>query len=332
MINTGVIGAAGYSGIELIKLLLSHPGAEIKKLYGDSSAGLRIEEIHPSLRNMISMEIEKLSDASLDDLELVFVALPSGASFDAVSRAHERGIKVIDIGGDFRLKNKEEYRKYYKHNHAASSLLSKSVYGLSEWNKTEIASASIVANPGCYPTSVLLPLIPLLKNDIIKEDFVSIVSFSGTSGAGKSVVQNMLFSEVNENVRAYKVGDHQHIPEIRLYLEKFSGKAADFSFVPHLLPVTRGIYTTIHARVREKISEEAVAAAFASSYGNSKFIRLLAPAIPEMKDVLYTNFCDIGFKLTENNMLVVISTIDNLVSSARAFNAFTFIFNLSDME
>jgi N-acetyl-gamma-glutamyl-phosphate reductase len=316
MRSIGIVGAAGYSGVELIKLLLAHPEVEIVGLYGQSSAGHRIEEVHPSLGKMISMEIEKLNGDSLGDIDLVFTALPSGQSFDAVSLAHSRGIKVIDLGGDFRLKDLLEYKQYYKHDHTAQDLLEKAVYGLSEWNEDAIASASIVSNPGCYPTSVLLPLIPLLKKNVIRGDFLSIVSYSGTSGAGKSVIQNMIFSEVNESVRAYKVGTHQHIPEIRLYLEKFSGREGIFSFVPHLLPVTRGIYTTIHAKLQDGIGEESVAEAFSSVYGGSRFIRLLTPGIPEMKDVLYTNFCDISFKLTQNNMLVVFSTLDNLVKGA----------------
>ena len=316
MRNIGIVGAAGYSGVELIKLLLNHPEAEIKKLFGHSTVGSRINEIHPSLRNMISLEIEKFSAEALNELDLIYVALPSGQTFDVVAQAYTAGVKVVDIGGDFRLKNTDEYKKYYKHEHAAVELLNKSVYGLSEWNEDQIANAEIVANPGCYPTSVLLPLIPLLKESLIDESFISIVSYSGTSGAGKSVTQNMIFSEVNESVRAYKVGNHQHIPEIKQSLEMFTNSSPSFSFVPHLLPVTRGIYTTIHVKVKHGVGEETVSQAYASSYDSKPFIRLVNPSVPEMKDVAYTNFCDVGFKLIENNMLVVMSTIDNLVKGA----------------
>jgi len=316
MIKVGIVGAAGYSSAELIKLLLSHPEVEITKLFGHSTVGSRIDETHPSLRNMISLEIEKFLPDSLNGLDTIFVALPSGQAFEAVSAAYEKGVKVIDIGGDFRLKNKNEYEKYYKHEHTAVNLLNEVVYGLSEWNKNEIAHAKIVSNPGCYPTSILLALIPLMKNKMIDESFISIVSYSGTSGAGKSLTQNMLFSEVNESVRAYKVGNHQHIPEIKLYLEKFSGQNSNFSFVPHLLPVTRGIYTTIHAKAKNGINEQKIKETYSSYYQNEPFIRLIKPSIPEMKDVLHTNFCDMSFILNENNTLVAFSTIDNLVKGA----------------
>ena len=316
MISVGIAGAAGYSGVELIKLLLNHPEVEISKLFGHSTVGSKIEKIHPSLRNMISLEIEKFSADALNGLDLIFIALPSGQTFEVVAQANAAGVKVIDIGGDFRLKNIDEYKKYYKHEHEAVDLLYKSVYGLSEWNEDNISNAEIVANPGCYPTSVLLPLIPLLMKGLIDESFVSIVSYSGTSGAGKSVTQNMIFSEVNESVRAYKVGNHQHIPEIKQSLQMFANSTPDFSFVPHLLPVTRGIYTTINVKVKPGISEEIITEAYKSSYDAKPFIRLTNPDIPEMRDVAYTNFCDIGFKIIENNMLVVMSTIDNLVKGA----------------
>jgi N-acetyl-gamma-glutamyl-phosphate reductase len=316
MIKVGIVGAAGYSGVELIKLLLNHPDVEINKLFGHSTVGSKIEEIHTSLRNMISLEIEKFSSESIKDLDIIFVALPSGQAFDVVSTAYQNNVKVIDIGGDFRLKNINEYKKYYKHEHSSIELLNKSVYGLSEWNEEEISKAKIIANPGCYPTSVLLALIPLLKFNLIDESLVSIVSYSGTSGAGKSVVQNMIFSEVNESVRAYKVGNHQHIPEISQALKYFGGYSQKFSFVPHLLPVTRGIYTTIHAQVKNGIDEKNIIDAFESSYKLKSFVRFFNQSIPEMKDVAHTNFCDIGFKLNDNNSLVVFSTIDNLVKGA----------------
>lgn len=316
MINIGIVGAAGYSGVELIKLLLNHPEAEIKKLFGQSTAGLRIDEVHTSLRNLISLQIENFSEELLGELDLIFVALPSGQAFEFVRAAYNKNVKVIDIGGDFRLKNIDDYKKYYKHEHKALELLDKAVYGLSEWNEAEISNAKIVSNPGCYPTSILLALLPLLKNDLIDSSFVSIVSYSGTSGAGKSAVQNMIFSEVNENVRAYKVGNHQHIPEIKYYLETFGNKSVNFSFVPHLLPATRGIYTTINAQLKNGVDEKIIKEAYLSAYLSKPFIRFLENSIPEMKDVAYTNFCDIGFVINENNSITVFSAIDNLIKGA----------------
>lgn len=334
MLNIGIVGAAGYSGLELLKLLLNHPEANIAKVFGNSSVGSKIEEVHPSLRNIVSLDVEKFEASALKGIDLVFVALPSGQAMNIVAQSLEAGCKVIDLGGDFRLSSVHEYAKYYKHEHSAQELLDKSVYGLSEWNEEAIKEAKLIANPGCYPTSILLALLPLLSQKLIEESSISIVSYSGTSGAGKSLSQNMLFSEVNESVRAYKVGNHQHIPEIKQYLEKFGGVPAKFSFIPHLLPVTRGIYTTIHAKVKNGFSEKEIGNAFAACYNSSPFIRMIVPAIPEMKDVVNTNFCDISFKINEDGTIVLFSTIDNLVKGAagQAIQNMNIMFGLEQTE
>ncbi|KAF0152176.1 MAG: N-acetyl-gamma-glutamyl-phosphate reductase [Ignavibacteria bacterium] len=316
MVKIGIIGAAGYSGLELLNLLMDHPEAEIVKLFGHSTVGSRIEHVHTSLRGMISLEIEEISKKALTGLDLVYVALPSGQSTKVIADAYEAEIKIIDLGGDFRLNNITDYAKYYQHDHSAVNLLGVAVYGLSEWNEREISKAKLIANPGCYPTSILLPLIPLLEAEVIESNSVSIVSYSGASGAGKSLSQNMLYSEVNESVRAYKVGNHQHIPEIKQYLQKFSTKETTFSFVPHILPATRGIYTTIHAKLKNATAESKASNVFQNVYAEKPFIRLLAQEIPDLKDVHHTNFCDIAWKQIDNETLVVFSTIDNLVKGA----------------
>ncbi|MBI5473779.1 MAG: N-acetyl-gamma-glutamyl-phosphate reductase, partial [Ignavibacteriae bacterium] len=254
MIQVGIVGASGYSGLELLRLLVAHPRVQIAKLFGNASQGKRIEDVHPSLRKMISHDIEPFGVEALSGIDVLFVALPSGQAMDIVPETLAAGIRVIDLGGDFRLSDSETYREYYGHAHTAGEYLARSVYGLSEWNCETIATAQLIANPGCYPTSILLPVLPLLRNGLLESSGIGITSYSGTSGAGKSLSEKMLFAEVNESVRAYKVGSHQHIPEIQQYLKTLSGVDASFSFVPHLLPVTRGIYTTIHATVQDHVT------------------------------------------------------------------------------
>ena len=316
MINVGIVGAAGYSGVELIKLLLNHDEVVITKLFGSTTVGSYIEEIHSSLRGMISLQVEQFRKETLEEIDLLFVAMPSGQSMQVVKEAVNANVKVIDIGGDFRLKDAAVYTKYYKHEHTETKLLSRAVYGLSEWNEIAISGARLIANPGCYPTSILLALLPLLKENFIESNNIGITSYSGTSGAGKSAATNMMFSEVNESVRAYKVGNHQHIPEIEQYLEQFSGVKTNFSFVPHLLPTTRGIYTTIHSTLKKHVTENDVVNTFKHNYSSAPFIRFIGTEIPEMKNVVNTNFCDIGFRIYENGTLVLFSTIDNLVKGA----------------
>lgn len=334
MIKVGIVGAAGYSGSELIKILLNHSEVEIDKLFGHSTVGNKIENVHTNLRGLISHEIEQFDESKLAGLDLVFVALPSGQSMEIISKVYNSGVKIIDLGGDFRLDDINVYKKYYKHEHTAAELLKSAVYGLSEWNEEEIKSAKLIANPGCYPTSILLPLIPLIKEEIIADDLVSIVSYSGTSGAGKSLSQNMLFSEVNESVRAYKVGSHQHLPEIEKYINFFGKKKISFSFVPHLLPATRGIYTTIHAKISIETSAEEIKNIYSKYYADKIFIRLMGQSLPELKDIQHTNFCDISWNVLDNGTLVLISSIDNLIKGAagQAVQNMNIMFGLKQNE
>lgn len=330
MIRIGITGASGYSGLELIKLLHSHPQVKIDKLFGQSTVGKNISDIHPSLRNIFSAVIENFDEKKLNSLDCLFIALPSGESFPIAEIAAKKNIITIDLGGDYRLNDMKVYEQYYKKSHKLPELMNKSVYGLPEWNEENISGATFIANPGCYPTSILLGLIPLLKYNFIKTDSIAINSYSGISGAGKSVSESMMFAEINENTRAYKIGTHQHIPEIKLYLEKFSNKNSDFSFVPHLLPITRGIYTTMHAKLTADYSEEQIHELYMHNYANKKFIRVLGGSLPELKNVQHTNFCDIGFKVYDNN-LIIITAIDNLIkgASGQAIQNMNIIFNFS---
>jgi N-acetyl-gamma-glutamyl-phosphate reductase len=333
MIHVGVVGASGYSGLELLKLLLVHPRVQITKLFGNNSSGKRIDAVHPSLRGMLALTIEEFSPSSLKNIDLLFVALPSGHAMAIVPAALAAGCRVVDLGGDFRLADPSVYRSFYGHEHAAPEFLPHAVYGLSEWNCDDIRSAQLVANPGCYPTSIQLALLPLLKAGLAASLPISIASYSGTSGAGRTAAETMMFTEVNESVRAYKVGKHQHIPEIQQYLRRFGGSEVDFSFVPHLLPVSRGIYTTIYCTLCRDVGASEIVRAYEAAYATSPFVRIVAPAIPEMKDVLHTNFCDIGF-VVEGDRLVLFSTIDNLGKGAagQAIQNMNLMFGLPQTE
>jgi len=245
------------------------------------------------------------------------------------------GKRIIDLGGDFRLQDTSLYERYYKRTHSASATLKHSVYGLPEWNCSQIKSASLIANPGCYPTSAILPLAPLLKDGIIESNGIAINSLSGVSGAGRSASVDMSFAEVNESVRAYKVGTHQHIPEIKTTLELLSNIQVGLSFVPHLLPITRGIYTSTYTKLKKPTNEQAILAVYEKYYSAAPFVRYSTTAIPEIKNVAYTNFIDIGFRINqEDGQLIVLSTIDNLIKGAagQAVQNMNIMFGLNETE
>ncbi len=315
-LRVSILGASGYSGAELLRLLLTHPRVTVDRLFANSSAGRSVADVLPAFARRIDKTFETFTPDAIRGSDLVFLALPSGEAMNLVPSIVDVGKRVIDLGGDFRLTEPAQYATYYKRTHTATALLGRSVYGLPEWNAPAIRTASLVANPGCYPTSVILPLVPLVKAGLIAPAGIVANSLSGVSGAGRSASADMSFGEVNESVRAYKVGVHQHIPEIEQAVGQFSGSPATVTFVPHLLPTTRGIYTTITATLQKSATADEVHAVFASAYGNAPFVRLLS-GIPEIKYTTMTNFIDIGFQLYErNHQLLVFSTIDNLLKGA----------------
>ncbi len=312
-----IIGASGYSGAELLKILLGHPSAEVTNVFAHSSAGKRVDELYPQFRSKTSLRYEEYSPDKVLNDDLIFIALPSGEAMNYVPALLSAGKKVIDLGGDFRLKDPHLYTKYYKHEHTAASSLGQAVYGLPEWNKTNIRTAQLIANPGCYVTSALLPLLPLVKEDLIEAHSITISSLSGVSGTGRSSSVELSFTEVNESVKAYKVGTHQHTPEIETVLHDVGGHKATVTFVPHLIPITRGIYSSIYAVPKRNISSEQIEAAFTKHYADAPFVRMIAGAVPEIKHVQHSNFIDIGWKVYErNNQIILHSVIDNLVKGA----------------
>jgi N-acetyl-gamma-glutamyl-phosphate reductase len=315
--TVSIVGASGYSGVELLRILLRHSGVTVGKLFANNSAGKRVVDVYPSFTRRLDAVYEPYSVDAACSSDLVFLALPSGEAMNLVPELLERGKRVIDLGGDFRLRDAATYQQYYNREHRSARLLSEAVYGLPEWHRERIKAANLVANPGCYPTSATLPILPLLKEGLIEPNGIVINSLSGVSGAGRSASADLSFAEVNESVKAYKVGVHQHIPEIQQTLERHSGQLVSITFVPHLLPITRGIYTSIYATLRRSLTEGDVLEAYSTYYAREPFVRFSATAIPEIKHVNYTNFIDIGFRLyPENNQIIVLSAIDNLVKGA----------------
>ena len=299
-----------------MRILSRREDVSLRCATAHASAGQRVDAVYPSLAGAVDLTFGDLAGPGLDGLDVVFVALPSGEAMKVVPGLRARVGRVIDLGGDFRLSSPEAYRQYYKREHTATGLIREAVYGLPELNKSRIAAATLVANPGCYPTSALLPLLPPLMEGIIEREGIVIDSLSGVSGAGRSSSLEMSFCEVNESVRAYKVGTHQHIPEIESVLSGACGSPVTASFVPHLIPITRGIYTTIHARLTSPVTEAALYDLYDRFYADAPFVRIKRQ-IPQIQSVDRTNYCDIGFVLEpRTRQLIVLSVIDNLVKGA----------------
>jgi N-acetyl-gamma-glutamyl-phosphate reductase len=314
-VNVSIIGASGYSGTELYRHLARHPRVRVNGLFARSSAGSSFAEVAPLFRKRSALEVQQYSAELTESSDVVFIALPSGEAMHLAPELVARGKKVIDLSGDFRIKDIAQFNQFYGHEHAAPALIESAAYGLPEWNRSELAMAKIISNPGCYPTSVILPLAPLLREGVIASENIVINSLSGVSGAGRKAALELNFTEVNETVKAYRIGDHQHIPEIRQTLGAITSISPSFTFLPHLIPITRGIYTTITVPLIDKAAD--IAAIFEQYYGNEPFVRFHPTAIPEIKNVAHTNFIDIGYReINGGETLVVMSAIDNLIKGA----------------
>jgi N-acetyl-gamma-glutamyl-phosphate reductase len=316
MRQTAIIGGSGYSGAELMRLLAGRADLRITRVTANTSAGQRVDALYPDLAGRVDLVFEEFAPDRVPDVDVAFVALPSGQGMTVVPALRKHGVRVIDLGGDFRLKAVGEYEQYYRHTHTAPGLLDEAVYGLPELYREEIARASLVANPGCYPTSAILALLPALRHGLVEPREIVVNSVSGISGAGRASSVEMSFSELNENVRAYKIGVHQHTPEIESILRAATGGDVSVSFVPHLIPITRGIYTTIHAKLAKTVSDAEVTGLYESFYRGMPFVRVKRE-IPQILSVVRTNYCDIRVSVqARTGHLVVLSVIDNLVKGA----------------
>jgi N-acetyl-gamma-glutamyl-phosphate reductase len=316
-ITVSILGASGYSGAMALRILLRHPGVKLDKVFGTTAVGEKVQNLYPSLRGLTDKTYEEYSINKVEDSDVVFLALPAGHAMNAAPELLTSGKKMIDLSGDFRLKDALLYKEYYKENHTSQSLLDSACYGLPEVAREKISEAMLLSNPGCYPTSAIIPLAPLLKNKLIEPDDISISSLSGVSGAGRKSSVDMSFAEVDGSVKAYKVGDHQHIPEIESVLSADSGQHVEVSFVPHLLPAVRGIYSTIFVTPKGNITEANIEEAYQDAFGKEPFVRYLGNEVPELKHVVASNFIDIGWKFDKRiGKLIIFSAIDNLIKGA----------------
>jgi len=336
MLRAGILGPTGYSGLELVRLLLRHPEAEIAYLGGRRKERPHIADIWPVLRGSLDMRCSVLNEDPLPELDVAFVALPHTTAMAHVPGLLEQGIKVVDISADYRLKDPTAYKTWYKTDHADPKNLLRAAYGLPELFREDIVGAELVANPGCYPTAVELALGPLLKGGLAEGNALMIADAkSGVSGAGRSPKPNLHFPEANESVTAYRIGDHQHTGEMLQTFKALCERPPRFLFVPHLIPMDRGILVTCYVALAADASVGTTAdlqAVYADFYADEPFVRIRTDdTIPTTKDVFGTNFCDIAVRL-RGGVAVVVSCIDNLVkgASGQAVQNMNIVFSLPE--
>ncbi len=318
MLRVSIVGATGYTGFELTRLLIGHPKVEISVLTSRQYAGTPISEVFPSLRNRIGIQCQNSTTEEVaDKSDFVFTAVPHKTAMEVVPGFHERGKKVVDLSADFRFQDPQVYERYYQP-HTCPELLKEAVYGLPELYRDRIKGAQIVGNPGCYPIGALLPLIPLIKGGIINHEGIIIDSKSGVSGAGRELSLDTHFCEVNEGLKAYKVMEHRHGPEIEQELSTVAGHPLSVIFTPHLIPMNRGILTTIYCELAREETTEAVLKLVEDFYREEPFVRVCPVGkFPNTVDVRGSNFCDIAVKVDrQRGRLIAISAIDNLMRGA----------------
>jgi len=315
--KVAIIGATGYGGVELMRILQQHPAVSVHSFHSSSQYGKPIRESYPHLQAeemLQAIDAEKLAN----DVELVFTATPSGVSAKLVPELLEKGLKVIDLSGDFRLKNRSVYEKWYGKAAADDRWLQEAVYGLTEWLDDDLSQARLISNPGCYPTAALLGLAPLVKNGLIDEKSIIIDAKSGASGAGRNPSLATHFSELNDNLKIYKVNKHQHIPEIEQVLSSWSTNVQTVTFSAHLVPMTRGILATMYADAATGVTTDQLLALYRDSYNGRYFVRIReSGTYPSTKEVYGSNFCDLSVTYDKRtNRIMVVSVIDNLMKGA----------------
>lgn len=323
MVSVGIVGGTGYTGVELVRLLLRHPQAHIKALTSRTEAGLRVDAMFPSLRGLTDLEFSNVDQAVLNDCDVVFFATPHGVAMKQARELTQAGVKVIDLAADFRLKDTAEFEKWYGMPHACSDLLETAVYGLPEVNREAIKQASIIGNPGCYPTTVQLGLLPLLKQENPLVDLKSLIvdAKSGVSGAGRKAETSLLFAEAADSFKAYGVKGHRHHPEIVQGLNAIAGDSSAFDevvFVPHLVPMIRGMFTTMYLKLTDLGKQADIQALYDSFYANELFVDVMQPnSLPDTRSVRGANQLRIAlYRPNNGDTLVILVVQDNLVKGA----------------
>ena len=315
-IRVGIVGGTGYTGVELLRLLARHPEIEIKAITSRGDAGKPVADMFPSLRGHVGLAFSDPAQAALDECDAVFFATPNGIAMQQVPALLDAGVKVIDLAADFRLKNAADWEKWYGMPHACPHLLEQAVYGLPEVNREQIRTARLVANPGCYPTAVQLGFIPLIEAGIVDAKGLIADAKSGVSGAGRKAEVHTLFAEASDNFKAYGVGGHRHLPEIRQGLSAVASRDVGLTFVPHLTPLIRGIHATLYAHLSAECGD--LQSLYERRYANERFVDVLpAGSHPETRSVRASNVCRIAVHRPQGgDTVVVLSVIDNLVKGA----------------
>ncbi|MCW5598564.1 MAG: N-acetyl-gamma-glutamyl-phosphate reductase [Nitrosomonas sp.] len=315
MIKVGIVGGTGYTGVELLRILVQHPKVKLKVITSRQEAGMAVDELFPSLRKKITLKFSDPNKADLNKCDLVFFATPNGVAMQQARSLFDAGVKIIDLSADFRIKDVAEWEKWYGMSHVCPELVAEAIYGLPEVNRESIKNAKLVANPGCYPTAVQLGFLPLIEAKIVDMNQLIADTKSGVSGAGRKAEVHTLFSEAADNFKSYAVPGHRHLPEIKQGLSNIARKQIGLTFVPHLTPMIRGIHATLYATLTKQIDLQTL---YADRYANEPFVDVLpAGSHPETRSVRGSNFCRIAVHRPQGgNIAVILSVTDNLVKGA----------------
>ncbi len=316
-VRVSIVGASGYGGGELARLLAGHPEVELVHLTAESHQGEAMVELYPNLRTFTDAVTEQADlERIANDSDVVFLALPAGKSMTLVP-ALVPSARVVDLGPDFRLKDPQVFGQWYRISHACPELLATAAYGLTEFHRAEIRRAKITGNPGCYPTAALLAMLPLLQSGKVSTMGIVVDAKSGVSGAGRSVSLGTHFAEVNENVKPYNVAEHRHTPEIEQELATALGREVPVTFTPHLIPMTRGILATTYLPLAASLTTDEATAILQEAYAGEPFVRVLTDGLPQTKATYGSNFCDVAVRVDRRNkMVIAMAALDNLVKGA----------------